>query len=199
MPPASNMGRSSGALCVESHAPVLEMASAELEKMRSPCSQPFPSFPPACLAMLKLIKGNHRCIDCGEQDPQWAAVSYGALVCLECSGKHRSLGVQTSCVRSIAMDDWSQVEVLSMLEGGNAQLQDFFQRHNLCQDSDFSSTTALTRSNVTTMRYKTKASLFYRQQLGKHVAQLLQKGAYQGREASRRQRRPLDHRNSSVL
>lgn len=197
MPPASNMSQNSRCLCVESsHAPVLEMASAELEQMKK--DKPFPSFPPACLAMLKSIQGNHRCIDCGEQDPQWATVSYGALICLECSGKHRSLGVQTSCVRSIGMDDWSQAEVVSMLEGGNAQLQDFYQRHNLCQESDFNNAT-LTKKNVTTMRYKTKASLFYRQQLGKHVAQVLQKGAYQGREASRRQRRPLDHRNSSVL
>lgn len=197
MPPASNMSRSAGPLCVEEHAPVLEMASAELEKMRA--QKPYHSFPPACLAMLKGIKGNHRCIDCGEQDPQWATVSYGALICLGCSGRHRSLGVQTSCVRSIAMDDWSPAGVLAMLEGGNAQLQDFYERHDLCQESDLSKNQVLTRDNVTTMRYKTKASLFYRQQLGKHVAEVLEKGAYRGREASRKQRRPLDHRNSSVL
>lgn len=192
------MGRSTvGPLCVEPHAPVLEMASAELEKMRT--DKPYHSFPPACLAMLKSIKGNHRCVDCGELDPQWATVSYGALLCLQCSGRHRSLGVQVSCVRSIVMDDWSQAEVLAMLEGGNAQLQDFYERHNLCQESDLSKNKLLTKENVTTMRYKTKASLFYRQQLGKHVAQVLQKGVYRGREASRKQRRTLDHRKSSVL
>lgn len=186
-----------GPLCVEERPPVLEMASAELEKMRS--DRPYHSFPPACLAMLKSLKGNHRCIDCGEQDPQWATVSYGALLCLQCSGQHRSLGVQVSCVRSIAMDDWSQAEVLAMLEGGNEQLNDFFHRHSLCVDSDLSKNNLLTKDNVTTMRYKTKASLFYRQQMGKHVANVLKSGAYRGREASRRNRRPLDHRNSTVL
>jgi ADP-ribosylation factor GTPase-activating protein 1 len=184
-----------GPLCVE--LPVLEMASAELEKMRS--DKPYHSFPPACLAMLKSIKGNHRCIDCGEQDPQWATVSYGALLCLQCSGRHRSLGVQVSCVRSIAMDEWSQAEVLAMLEGGNEQLQEFFVRHDLTVDSDLTKNVLLTKDNVTTMRYKTKASLFYRQQMAKHVAKVLKSGAYRGREASRRQRRTLDHRNSSVL
>ncbi|RLN43405.1 rho GTPase-activating protein 5-like [Panicum miliaceum] len=32
------------------------------------------------------------CVDCAQRDPQWASVSYGVLMCLECSGKHRGLG-----------------------------------------------------------------------------------------------------------
>lgn len=77
--------------------PLVEMASTELEKMRLENKKGDGydhSFPPACLALLKALPGNHRCIDCGEQDPQWATVSYGALLCLSCSGRHRSLGVQ---------------------------------------------------------------------------------------------------------
>ena len=194
MPPVAGMDRN-GPLCVQ-ELPVLEMASAELEQMRT---DKFHSFPPACLAMLKSLKGNHRCIDCGEQDPQWATVSYGALLCLQCSGRHRGMGVQVSCVRSIVMDEWSQQEVLAMLEGGNAQIHDFFERHNLCPDSDFSNNDVLTKENVTTMRYKTKAALFYRQQMQKHVTKILESGVYRGREASRRRGRSLDHRNSSVL
>lgn len=199
MPPTESVSCSideTGPLCVD--LPVLDMASAELEAMRT-STKPNPSFPTACLTMLKSLKGNHRCLDCGEQDPQWATVSYGALLCLQCSGRHRSLGVQVSCVRSIAMDDWSQAEVLSMLEGGNAQLQEFFERHSLCADSDLEKNNLLTRENVITMRYKTKAALFYRKQLRIHVANVLKSGVYKGREASRRQNRPIDHRHSTVL
>jgi hypothetical protein len=97
------------------------------------------------------------------------------------------------------MDDWSQAEVLSMLEGGNAQLHEFFERHSLCADSDLANNNFLTKENVMTMRYKTKAALFYRKQLGIHVANVLKSGAYQGREASRRQNRPINHRHSAVL
>lgn len=81
--------------------PLLEMARMELETVKLTDGK-CPSFPPASLTYLKSIKGNGRCVDCGEADPQWAAVSYGALLCLQCSGRHRSLGVQVSlelCVR----------------------------------------------------------------------------------------------------
>mmetsp|Transcript_604 Transcript_604/g.1242 ORF Transcript_604/g.1242 Transcript_604/m.1242 type:complete len:288 (-) Transcript_604:169-1032(-) len=150
-------------------------------------------FPTASLALLKHLPGNDRCVDCGVPDPQWAAVSYGAMLCLNCSGHHRSLGVQVSCVRSVTMDEWSLEQVLSMLEGGNAQLTDFFARHCLCETSvhnkqPTTSTDAATqakiinKSNVTRLRYKTKAALFYRQQMSLHIDRLLKTQApYRGR------------------
>ncbi len=51
-------------------------------------------FPPACLCLLRSVPGNTFCVECGALNPQWATLSYGALVCLKCSGKHRRLGVQ---------------------------------------------------------------------------------------------------------
>ena len=183
--------------------PLIDLASSEIERMRSAKDRPaYKSFPPACLSLLKSMGGNFRCVDCGDRNPQWAAVSYGALLCLQCSGHHRSLGVHVSCVRSLSMDDWSPKHVLQMLEGGNDQLRGFFTRHHLSQEAltDIPKETNLSPENVTQLRYRTKAALFYRQQLGLHADRVLAAGPYQGRELSRRLRNKprIEHRSSTV-
>lgn len=181
--------------------PLIEMASAELETLRGK-KRKFSHFPAACMAMLKHVEGNQQCIDCGAHDPQWATISYGALLCLQCSGHHRSLGVQVSCVRSISMDEWSVLEVVAMLEGGNSQLATFFARHALTVEACSQSTNTgnpkvIHKDNVTRLRYKTKAAEFYRQQMELHVCKVVEAGPYRGREISRRSRRPnVDRRNS---
>ena len=95
------------------------------------------------------------------------------------------------------MDEWSLEEVLSMLEGGNSQLANFFGRHHLSQESCPEGRT-ITKENVTRLRYKTKAALFYRKQMELHIQKLLDGGVYQGRDHSRRQRYPQVTRRNST-
>lgn len=63
------------------------------------------------LARIRQLPGNEKCCDCASFETNWASVSHGTLLCLECAGKHRGLGVEVSFVRSIFMDNWSDLQV----------------------------------------------------------------------------------------
>jgi len=67
------------------------------------------------------------CVDCGTPSPQWASVSYGTYVCLECSGAHRGLGVHLSFIRSLTMDKWSDDQMNKMRFGGNRAFKEFME------------------------------------------------------------------------
>ncbi|XP_022150044.1 ADP-ribosylation factor GTPase-activating protein AGD2-like isoform X3 [Momordica charantia] len=54
--------------------------------------------------ILREIPGNDLCAECGTPEPEWASLNLGVLLCIECSGVHRNLGVHISKVRSITLD-----------------------------------------------------------------------------------------------
>ena len=118
-------------------------------------------FPRSCRQLLRSIPGNAQCVDCGRRNPDWASVSYGVLLCTTCSGRHRSYGVSVSRVRSVTMDCWSHSQVLAMLEGGNDQLKNFFNRHEMGE-----------KSKVYDQRYQTKAARFYRKNMEQHISKI---------------------------
>ncbi|KAF2109053.1 centaurin-beta-2 [Lophiotrema nucula] len=49
--------------------------------------------------------GNKFCADCGsESKVDWVSINLGIIICIECSGIHRSLGTHISKVRSLTLD-----------------------------------------------------------------------------------------------
>ena len=71
------------------------------------------------------IEGNNECFDCGEGHPTWASINLAIYLCLSCSGKHRSLGVQISRIRSLTLDQWSEKQLKILECGGNNAFRDF--------------------------------------------------------------------------
>ncbi|XP_073928161.1 arf-GAP with GTPase, ANK repeat and PH domain-containing protein 1 isoform X9 [Castor canadensis] len=66
------------------------------------------------LQSIRNIRGNSRCVDCDTQNPNWASLNLGALMCIECSGIHRNLGTHLSRVRSLDLDDWP-IELIKVM------------------------------------------------------------------------------------
>ncbi|XP_072496776.1 arf-GAP with GTPase, ANK repeat and PH domain-containing protein 1 isoform X2 [Notamacropus eugenii] len=66
------------------------------------------------LQSIRSIRGNSQCVDCEAQNPNWASLNLGALMCIECSGIHRNLGTHLSRVRSLDLDDWP-IELIKVM------------------------------------------------------------------------------------
>ncbi|XP_010319362.2 ADP-ribosylation factor GTPase-activating protein AGD2-like isoform X1 [Solanum lycopersicum] len=60
--------------------------------------------PDSVSKILREVPGNDKCAECGASEPDWASLNLGILICIECSGIHRNLGVHISKVRSITLD-----------------------------------------------------------------------------------------------
>jgi Arf-GAP/SH3 domain/ANK repeat/PH domain-containing protein len=96
----SNPNRSDAQRSVSRHATTGEKPSIA----RAPSSTDAESS-----ALLQRIRsadeGNRLCADCGTDNKvDWCSINLGILLCIECSGIHRSLGTHISKVRSLTLD-----------------------------------------------------------------------------------------------
>uniref|UniRef100_A0A8C9SSC3 ArfGAP with GTPase domain, ankyrin repeat and PH domain 2 n=1 Tax=Scleropages formosus TaxID=113540 RepID=A0A8C9SSC3_SCLFO len=83
------------------------------------------------LQAIRNAKGNGFCVDCGAQNPTWASLNLGALICIECSGIHRNLGTHLSRVRSLDLDDWPRELTQVLMAIGNHMANSIWESRTL--------------------------------------------------------------------
>ena len=105
--------------------------------------------PPETLKQIQSVEGNKRCADCGASGPTWASVSFGVLLCVNCSGNHRSFGTHISVVKSLTLDNWTSEQISYIYpHGGNAKFKQ-----------------AIKVEGKQSARYKTEEAAMYRTRL----------------------------------
>ncbi|XP_014362975.2 arfGAP with SH3 domain, ANK repeat and PH domain-containing protein isoform X1 [Papilio machaon] len=79
----------------------------------------------AIIRAVRSLPGNHVCADCGStNDPTWLSTNFGIIVCIECSGSHRELGVHISRIQSLTLDKLSTAQLLLARHMGNQLFND---------------------------------------------------------------------------
>ncbi|XP_026319589.1 arfGAP with SH3 domain, ANK repeat and PH domain-containing protein isoform X2 [Hyposmocoma kahamanoa] len=77
---------------------------------------------------VKAMPGNQVCADCGStNDPTWLSTNFGIIVCIECSGSHRELGVHISRIQSLTLDRLSTSQLLIARHMGNQMFNEIME------------------------------------------------------------------------
>jgi len=84
------------------------------------------------------IPGNSVCADCRKNQPRWCSINLGVVLCIDCSGVHRSLGTHISKVRSLTLDAFQRETIDLMKVLGNSTVNKIFSPNlkNLSIDSN---------------------------------------------------------------
>ena len=63
----------------------------------------------------KIMSQSPQCAECTRENPEWVSLNLGCLVCIDCSGVHRSMGVHISKMRSLTLDHLEPAEYVMLL------------------------------------------------------------------------------------
>ena len=137
-PPARRGSKSKSPAPVPSEAPrgVMLRSFSQPDFVESPPATPRGSPRGAEAARLERVRRveakSPACADCGAARPEWCVINFGVLVCLRCSGVHRSLGTHVSKVRSLRLDRLPDAVLRFLEDTGNAAANAAFEAAPAC-------------------------------------------------------------------
>lgn len=109
---------------------------------------------------VRSMPGNEKCCDCDADGPEWASINLGILLCLNCGGAHRGLGVSLSKVRSLHMDTWDLETLMVMSDLGNKLVNEIYEaKISNGMNKPTADTDAVTRRAFIEAKYVQKAFL----------------------------------------
>ncbi|EEB05453.2 centaurin 5 [Schizosaccharomyces japonicus yFS275] len=84
---------------------------------------------PSLVSVLKTLHpSDEYCADCGSRTKvEWCSINFPVVLCIDCSGIHRSLGTHISKVRSLTLDKLSHETVELLRNTGNALVNDIYE------------------------------------------------------------------------
>lgn len=109
----------------------------------------------------KSHKSNYRCCDCGSATSvEWISISLLVIICIDCSGIHRSLGSHISKIRSLTLDvSIFTPEIVKLLTSVSNEYSNSYWEKKLAIDKSQlinSTSTANERSRFIVDKYKEK-------------------------------------------
>lgn len=87
----------------------------------------FSSLTPEQRKQILAVAGNEFCADCRDPKTEWVSLNLTVLVCNECCGIHRNMGVHISRMRSLELDDWKASQLAIAASYGNAAANKVFE------------------------------------------------------------------------
>ncbi|GAB5353587.1 hypothetical protein AAMO2058_000048000 [Amorphochlora amoebiformis] len=109
--------------------------------------------------MILALPGNLECAECANKYPDWSSINLGVMICTECAGIHRGLGVHISKVRSIEMDVWPEAQLIRFYKlGGNTKVNGTWEA-TLKKDHKPNSSDRRTIQHFIQMKYQEKRFL----------------------------------------
>ncbi|KAJ1527456.1 hypothetical protein ONE63_007433 [Megalurothrips usitatus] len=95
----------------------------------------------AIIRYVQKLPGNDRCCDCNSQnDATWLSTNFGIIVCIECSGIHREMGVHISRIQSLTLDNVGTSQLLLARHMTNNAFNDVMEASLHCPKLSPSST-----------------------------------------------------------